>query len=166
MHYQRAAGEPPPTVSEESVGSPAFLAGKVLNALLLDRVDYDADRLRLFNAVLKQGCRIYGDDFLVRINQPIIESRGTAYRIVRDLFLRPSRDLGVLAAECLAHRRPRPRPGAWLSRIFLRYASKNTGGEADFLSYLYFDGCYAGHLIELGITDAERQRDRLVEFFA
>jgi NTE family protein len=166
MRYQRAAGEPPPVVAEESVGSPAFLAGKVLNALLLDRVDYDADRLRLFNAVLEQGRRIYGEDFLVRINQPIVESRGTAYRIVRDLFLRPSRDLGVLAAECLAHRRSRPQPGSWLSRIFLRYASKNTGEEADFLSYLYFDGCYASHLIDLGIADAERQRDRLAAFFA
>ena len=166
MHHRRAAGEAPPAVAEDSVSSPAFLAGKILNALLLDRVDYDADRLRLFNAILEQGRRIYGDDFLACINQPIIESRGTAYRIVRDLFLQPSRDLGVLAAECLAHRRPRPQPGSWLSRIFLRYASKNTGGEADFLSYLYFDGCYAGHLLELGIADAERQRDRLAEFFA
>jgi hypothetical protein len=48
----------------------------------------------------------------------------------------------------------------------LRYASKNTGGEADFLSYLYFDGCYARHLVELGISDAERQREQLAEFFA
>lgn len=166
MRHQRPAEELRAEIPEESVGSPAFLAGKVLNALLLDRVEYDADRLRLFNAVLEQGRRIYGEEFLVRINQPIVASRGTAYRIVRDLFLRPSRDLGVLAAECLAHRRPRPRPASWLSRIFLRYAAKNTGREADFLSYLYFDGCYASHLIELGIADAERQRDKLAEFFA
>ena len=165
-HYQRPAGEPRSTVEEETAGSPAFLAGKVLNALLLDRVDYDADRLRLFNAILEQGRRIYGEEFLTRINEPIVKSRGTAYRIVRDLFLQPSRDLGAVAAECLAHRKPRAQPGSLLSRIFLRYAAKNTGGEADFLSYLYFDGCYAGHLIELGQSDAERQRDKLVEFFS
>lgn len=165
LHHPRPPGEPAPEVAETSVASPAFLAGKVLNALLLDRVDYDADRLRLFNAVLEEGQRVYGADFLARINEPIVRSRGTAYRIVEDLFLRPSRDLGVLAAECLAHRRPRPQPGSWLSRIFLRYAAKNTGGEADFLSYLYFDGCYARHLVELGIADAERQADRLAEFF-
>jgi len=166
MHFQRPPGELRSAVAEESVGSPAFLAGKVLNALLLDRVDDDADRLRLFNAILEEGRRIYGEEFLTRINEPIVRSRGTAYRIVRDLFLQPSRDLGVLAAECLAHRRPRPQPGSWLARIFLRYAAKNTGGEADFLSYLYFDRCYAGHLIELGLSDAERQRDKLVEFFS
>jgi len=166
MHYQRPAGEPRTQLAEESVGSPAFLAGKVLNALLLDRVDYDADRLHLFNSILEEGRRIYGEEFLSRINEPIVRSRGTAYRIVRDLFLQPSRDLGELAAECLAHRQPRPQPGSWLSRIFLRYAAKNTGGEADFLSYLYFDRCYASHLIELGLSDAERQRDKLLEFFS
>jgi NTE family protein len=166
MHYQRPVSDPPSEVAEESAGSPAFLAGKVLNALLLDRVDYDADRLRLFNAILEQGLRVYGEDFLARINEPIIRSRGTAYRIVRDLFLQPSRDLGALASECLAHRRPRPQPGSWLSRIFLRYAAKNTGGEADFLSYLYFDGCYANHLVELGIADAERYTDELTQFFS
>jgi NTE family protein len=166
LHYQRPAGEPTPTVPEESITSPAFLAGKVLNALLLDRVDYDADRLRLFNSILEEGRRVYGESFLERINEPIVRSRGTAYRIVQDLFLQPSRDLGVVAAECLAHRRPRVKPATWLSRIFLRYAAKNTGGEADFLSYLYFDGCYAQHLVELGIADAERERDRLAKFFS
>jgi len=166
MHHPRPLGEPPATVAEESVGSPAFLAGKVLNALLLDRVDYDVDRLHLFNAILEEGRRAYGEGFLERINEPIVRSRGTAYRVVGDLFLRPSRDLGALAAECLAHRRPRAKPSSWLARIFLRYASKNTGNEADFLSYLYFDGCYARHLIELGIADAERQTEALVQFFS
>src|SRR5262249_12733554 len=105
LHHPRPKGDPRPEVSETSVGSPAFLAGKVLNALLLDRIDYDADRLRLFNAILEEGRRVYGEEFLERINRPIVESRGTGYRIVRDLFIRPSRDLGVLASECLAHRK-------------------------------------------------------------
>jgi NTE family protein len=165
LHYKRPPGESPPAVPTASVGSPAFLAGKVLNALLLDRIDYDADRLRLFNAILEQGSRIYGEGFLDRINEPIIRQRGTAYRVVRDLFLRPSRDLGMIASECLQHRRDTVKPRSWLSRIFLHYASKNTGREADFLSYLYFDGCYSGHLIELGIADAHAQREELVAFF-
>ncbi len=165
LHHRRAEGEAVPLVPEASAGSPAFLAGKVLNALLLDRVDYDAERLRLFNAILEEGRRVYGEDFLERINEPIIRNRGTGYRIVRDLFLHPSRDLGALAAECLAHRKRNLPPGSWLSRTFLRFASRRAGEEADLLSYLYFDGCYAGHLIELGIADAERERERLAAFF-
>jgi NTE family protein len=166
VHYPRLKEAGVAVVPESSVGSPAFLAGKVLNALLLDRVDYDADRLHLFNAVLEEGRRVYGEEFLEKINRPIVASRGKGYRIVRDLFIRPSRDLGVIAAECLAHRKPSVKPASVLSRIFLRYASKNTGGEADFLSYLYFDGCYAGHLVELGIADAESHADELVAFFS
>jgi NTE family protein len=165
LHYQRPEGEAVPVVPENSAGSPAFLAGKVLNALLLDRVEYDAERLRLFNAILEEGRRVYGEDFLTRINEPIIQRRGTAYRIVRDLFLHPSRDLGALAAECLEHRKRGLEPRSWLSRWFLRLAARNAGGEADFLSYMYFDGCYAGHLIELGIADAEREKERLAAFF-
>lgn len=166
LHHQPVVGEVRPQIAEESVASPAFLVGKVLNALLLDRIDYDEERLRLFNAILEEGRRIYGESFLERINEPIIRKRGTPYRIVQDLFLRPSRDLGVVAAECLKHRDPRRRARSWLSRWFIRFASRDGSQEADFLSYLFFDGCYASHLIELGITDAEAQRDRLVEFFS
>jgi NTE family protein len=169
LHYRAADAEgalqDAERVPETAVASPAFLAGKVLNALLLDRVDYDAAHVRLMNAILEEGQRIYGPDFIERINVPIVARRGTAYRIVRELFLRPSHDLGMLASECLAHRRIRTQPGSWLARIFLRYAERNTGGEADFLSYLYFDGCYASHLIELGMADAAARADELVDFF-
>jgi NTE family protein len=153
-------------VEESSISNPAFLAGKVLDALLLDRVDYDADRLRLFNAILEEGCRVYGEDFLERINEPIVRTRGAPYRIVRELFLRPSRDLGVLAAECYRHMEPSRRPREWLTGGFLRFAARNGGSEADLLSYFLFDGCYASHLMELGIADAERESDRLAEFFS
>jgi hypothetical protein len=59
----------PPTPEEEAALSPhresnytslAYLGGKVLNALLLDHVDYDVDRLRLVNAILDTGVRAYG----------------------------------------------------------------------------------------------------------
>ncbi len=166
LRHRPLAGEVLPQVSEESVASPAFLVGKVLNAVLLDRIDYDEERLRLFNAILEEGRRIYGESFLERINETIIRERGAGYRIVKDLFLRPSRDLGVIAAECFKHRNPKHRTRSWLSRWFLRFASRNGGEEADFLSYLFFDGCYASHLIDLGIADAEAERDRLVEFFS
>lgn len=165
LRHQPAVGEALPPTPEESVASPAFLVGKILNALLLDRVDYDEERMRLFNKILEQGKRVYGEDFLDRINEPIVRDRGMPYRIVRDLFLRPSRDLGVLAAECFRERDPKRRPRSWLSRWFLRFASRNSGEEADFLSYLFFDGCYTRRLVELGIADAEAQRDRIVEFF-
>jgi NTE family protein len=152
-------------VRENDYGSLTYLAGKVLNALLLDHVDYDVDRLRLVNAILDTGVKTYGPDFLAHINQTILELRGTPYRVVRNIYLRPSRDLGAIASECLdAHRRT-PGVGAWLRDAVVRYAVRGIAAEADLLSYIYFDRCYAEHLTELGRRDAEAHADQLLAFF-
>jgi NTE family protein len=150
---------------EANYSSLTYLAGKVLNALLLDHVDYDVDRLRLVNAILDTGTRAYGPDFLRRINEVIEDLRGTPYRVVRNIYLRPSRDLAVMAADCLEHHRRPATVRAWLSDAAVRYAVHGIVAEADLLSYLYFDRCYADHLIELGRGDAEAHGDELVEFF-
>src|SRR5437899_9449409 len=150
---------------EANYSSLAYLGGKVLNALLLDHVDYDVDRLRLVNAILDTGARAYGPDFLRRINQVIEEMRGTPYRVVRDVYVVPSRDLAVMAAECLEAHRGGAGLRAWLSDAALRYTVRGIAGEADLLSYLYFDRCYADHLIELGRADAEARADELIAFF-
>src|SRR5439155_1498116 len=105
---------------EANYSSLAYLAGKVLNALLLDHVDYDVDRLRLVNAILDTGARAYGPEFLRRINQVIEEMRGTPYRVVRDVYVLPSRDLAVMAAECLEAHRGGPGLRAWVSDAALR----------------------------------------------
>jgi NTE family protein len=150
---------------QHNYASLSYLAGKVLNALLLDHVDYDVDRLRLVNAILDTGVRTYGREFLGRINETVEALRGTSYRIVRNVYLQPSRDLGVMAAECLEHHRRGSGLRRWLSDAALRYAAHGIAGEADLLSYLYFDRCYAEHLIELGRADAEAHEDELLAFF-
>ncbi len=164
----------PPTPQEEaalsvhreySYGSLAYLGGKVLNALLLDHVDYDVDRLRLVNAILDTGARAYGPDFMRRINAVIERMRGVPYKVVRNVYLLPSRDLGVIAAECLDHRERTCDPRRWLSRAVAHYATLGIAAEADLLSYLYFDDCYVRHLLELGRRDAAAHADELIAFF-
>jgi NTE family protein len=151
---------------EVNYANPTYLIGKALNALLLDRIEYDVDRLRLFNAILESGVKTYGPDFLTRINEPIIAQRNTPYRIVRECMLRPSRDLGAMAGECLRHQPRRRGLRHWLSHNVVRYAGRGALGEADLLSYLFFDRCYADHLIRLGRRDAEQQADELVAFLS
>lgn len=150
---------------ETMYASPTYLAGKALNALLLDRIEYDVDRMRLFNAILESGTKTYGPDFLERINEPIIAQRGVPYRIVQEHMLRPSKDLGEIAADCLNHSGRSHGVRDWLSRNVVRFAGRGAFGEADLLSYLFFDRCYAQHLIELGRKDAGASADELVEFF-
>ena len=147
---------------EEHYGSVAYLAGKVLNALLLDHVDYDVARMRILNAILETGRRTYGPEFLRRINQTVERLDGTPYRIVRHVYLQPSRDLGVVANECLEHSQRGRGFNTWLSDTVLRYAVHGVVAEADLLSYIFFDPCYARHLIEMGRADAEARSDELV----
>ena len=46
--------------NEQAFPGPLFLLGKTLNALLLDRLDSDIDRLRRINKILDAGCRRFG----------------------------------------------------------------------------------------------------------
>src|SRR5205814_954925 len=88
-------------VPEESMPFPgaAFLAGKILNAFLLDHIDYDLDRLRRFNAFI-EAARSAGDEaHLRRLDEVVTRSRGAPYRVVGELMVRPSIDLGEIAGE-------------------------------------------------------------------
>ena len=143
-----------------------YLSGKALNAMLLDRVEHDVDRLRLFNAILERGVKAYGPEFIERINEPIVTARNAPYRIVENLFLRPSKDIGAIASECLEHQSRSRSARDWLSRNVARYAGRGAVGEADLLSYLFFDRCFVDHLIELGRHDAGQASEPLAKFFS
>ncbi len=151
---------------EASYQSLAYLAGKALNALLLDRVEDDVERMRTLNTLLRTVVDCCGEEFLRRINDAIARERGAAYRVVEPLLLRPSRDLGELAGECLQHRSPGRGLRDWLGQRVVRWTASGTVSEADLLSYLYFDRCYASHLFELGRKDAERMQPELARFFS
>jgi NTE family protein len=150
---------------EASFVSPTYLAGKALNALMLDRIETDVDRMRLFNEVLKTGVQAYGEEFLGRINEPIVRLRKRPYRVVRDVFLRPSQDLGVIASEAMRSGVRSHGMRSWLSQNLARYAARGAVGEADLLSYLFFDGVYTEPLIELGRKDAAAAGNELAQLF-
>ncbi|MGH7788085.1 MAG: patatin-like phospholipase family protein [Candidatus Binatia bacterium] len=150
---------------EANFSSTTYLAGKALNALLLDRIETDVDRMRLFNEILTTGREAYGEEFLTRINKPIVALRNRPYRVVRDVFLRPSEDLGVLAAESL-RQSPRARSvRSWFSQHLARYAARGAIGEADLLSYMFFDHVYTERLLALGRADAQKASRELVALF-
>ncbi len=150
---------------EEQFGSIPYLAGKVLNALLLDHVDYDVDRLRVVNAILDTGVQAFGPEFLPRINGAIEKLDETPYRVVKNVYLQPSQDLDAIASECVGHAAPRPGlTGRFLDRLIRQ--ARDGAAEADLLSYLLFDRCYAEHLIALGRADAAAHTEDLLALFA
>ena len=158
---------PPPVHPMKRAPSTPLLVGKVLNALMLDHTEYDLDRLRRFNAMIDAGKHAFGDQFLAKMNDAIRELRGQPYRQVRELVIRPSRDLAEIAADLLKKRRvaiegDSPLPARWLHR----FTQSQLFTQADLASYLLFDGAYAKELIQLGMDDSHARRDQLQAFFA
>jgi NTE family protein len=153
-------------VRVEDYASPAFLFGKMLNALLLDHLDTDLARMHVMNEILSDGETAYGEDFLERINEVAIRERGQTFRRIHDLVIRPSKDLGIVAGEVLS-----TMPGDSSRSPLLRLAMRslkggNRSAESDLLSYLLFDGDFLGPIAELGFADARAREDELAAFFS
>jgi len=152
-----------PPYAEDVITQPAFLMGKVLNALMLDQLEYEMQRLELVNALIEQGDEVYGADFLEKINVAVRRKRGVDYRHVRAHTIRPSHDIGATAAECYQRQDAVGSMGilpALLTRVALRGVPTD---EADLLSYLYFDRCFTKALVDLGREDARREEDAILD---
>jgi len=149
----------------EDYASPWFLFGKILNALLLDRLDTDLARMHHMNEVLADGEKAFGPDFQRKLNAVSGRSGYRALRSIRDVVIRPSADLGMLAGQILADL-PEGRIQWPLARLAARSLSDDGhSAEADLLSYLLFDAEFLGPLTDLGYADARAREEDLCEFF-
>ncbi|HEX8953330.1 MAG TPA: patatin-like phospholipase family protein [Polyangia bacterium] len=158
--------EPEMRANEEAFPGPLFLLGKTLNALLLDRLDSDIDRLRRINQILEAGCRRYGAHFLDEINAAMGAPPGKqGMRPLATVLVRASEDLGKLAGEFVRAPSFLQRNRGVLGRLMRRMAEAEGTPHADLVSYLLFDGDYARELIALGRRDAKRQHEELCAFF-
>jgi NTE family protein len=145
---------------------PFFLLGKALNALLLDRIDNDIDRLKRINAIFDAGTRRYGPTFVDAINEELGQkAEKRKMRSLRLLHIRASENIGAIAADYVQSAKFAARAPGWLGRTLRRIGDREGAGESDLLSYLLFDGEFAGRLIELGRKDARAKHDELCAFF-
>jgi len=115
----------------------------LFNAVFLDAIDSDAERLERMNRVIS----------LVPPDREIPDG----LRAVEFLMLRPSRDLGTLA-EGMRYNLP-----PTFERVIQSMGGKGEGAQ-DFLSYLLFDPEYTGLLMELGYEDTLKSWDRIERF--
>ncbi|HEX3763233.1 MAG TPA: patatin-like phospholipase family protein, partial [Kofleriaceae bacterium] len=149
----------------EAYPKPLFLAGKALNALLLDHTEYDLARMQRINLILEAGAASFGDKFEDMMNHALVRLRGAPLRRIQAVHIRPSEDIGTLAAEFVRSGRMQVH-GMVARRLIQRLAAGEARHESDLLSYLLFDGNFASQLIELGRHDAARKADELAQLFA
>lgn len=163
--FTRDASSPPPPEEAEAhlqaYPSPAFLLGKVLNALLLDPVRYDLQVLEGLNVLMSTLEETLDPDELERVREVITKERGLPYRRIDTLVFRPSADIGKLAHE----HAQRAKMGTLSTLLVSRLADLGEDLEADLLSFVLFDGEFARALIELGRKDALARADEIEAFF-
>ena len=147
---------------EQSVANPLYLLGRAVNALTLDRVDDDLERLTLINQLLEAGGRLFGPNFLEQLNLEFGRTSGRRVRLIRAALVRPSQSLGGMASEYLRSRLFQSRAGSVLGSAFRRLAAAESEHEAELASYLLFDGPFLALLMDLGYADARAQRQELM----
>ncbi|QRK13891.1 patatin-like phospholipase family protein [Archangium violaceum] len=151
---------------EQALATAPFLAGKMLNTLMMDRTDQDLGRLRRLNAILEAGTLAYGPGFAQTLSGVLEPHRSQPLRYVRELLVRPSRDIGALAAEYVRTPEFRRRSSGLAHKAILRLVDRDASHEADLASYLLFDGGFADILIELGRQDARALRSEWLRFWS
>jgi NTE family protein len=151
---------------ERDYPGPFFLFGKALNALLLDRIDADIDRLQRINVILEAGMRRFGPNFVEEINKELGD-KGRLHQLKRlsVVHIRASRDIGAMAAEYARSPEFAGRASGMIGKMIRRISEWEGAGEADLLSYILFDGDFSARLIELGRNDARARHAELCSFF-
>lgn len=125
--------------------APARIVGLLFNTIFLDTLEQDAERLQRLNDVMQA--------------LPFGIPNPAGLRPIRLHVIRPSRDLGLLAAR---HKSRLPRS----VRLMLRGLGATRVQGADLVSYLVFEEPYISELVELGYDDANARWDELERFFA
>lgn len=121
--------------------SVARVVNLLMNAVLLDNVEHDVERLIRMNQIVKQA-----------ENSPNL-----SYKKLDFVFISPSRDIGALASK---HMSKVPR--------IIRYLIKGLGSLDDaneLVSYLLFESPFCSELIEMGFQDALDEREKIIALF-
>ncbi len=113
------------------------IVGTMLNAIFLDSLESDVERLLRINKLIQEG--------------------QSDLKQVPILMLRPSKDLGKLAKNL-----PQKLPP--FMRYLLKGIGVSEHEGSDLMSYLAFDESYTGPLIELGYEDTLRQKSEVLKF--
>ena len=125
----------------------AQIGGVLLNSLFLDSLDNDLERLLRINRTLSL------------IPDQVRSTHPDALRPIPALVLRPSRDLGRLAAD-------QYEKFPAMLRHLLRGIGATGDSGWDLLSYVAFQPEYVSKLIELGSSDTFAHRAEIEAFFA
>jgi NTE family protein len=121
------------------------IAGYVLDALFMDGLSQDLERLTRVNLILDQ------------VPGRVLDTGAARLRWIDAMIVLPSRDIREIAIRHL-HEMPRP-----VQLLMSGLGALNYGGR-QLASYLLFEQGYTRELIRLGYEDGLARREQLLDF--
>lgn len=146
------------------------MAGRLMDALFLDHIDYDVEQMTRINRIVDWSEKLYGPNYLQDLNAMLkkegiegdIANRGLKRLDSFSFF--PSEDVGKLACERLLELAKTKVKLTQIERFFLKFLEVDPTAELSLLSYLMFEKEYLGRLIEIGIKDCKQRETELARF--
>ena len=125
----------------------ADIAGELLNAIFMDTLESDIERVKRINRTISLGF----ENRKVELGESVL-------RPLDLLVMEPSQDLSELAAQHY------PRLPFMFRHLLKGIGATQERGQ-DLLSYLAFDSSYTKPLVELGRKDAYSKKTEIEKFF-
>lgn len=154
--------------NEGAYANPLYLAGRLLDALLIDGMEADLHMLSRMNLILGEVDQVLTVKQRAALHAAIAERRGgQSYGPVEILVLRPPyrRGTSAEAGRFLATREARDRLGPAWYRVMKTLARGDLHALSGLASYLLFDKGYTGRLVDLGVETVRQRADEIRAFF-
>ncbi len=138
-----------------------FMLGKMLNALMLDKLEADLARIHRTNEFVRAGTAAYGPAFAQTMADAMSGRNSRPYTEIQVVLIRPSKDLGEVAFDSIRRTMLKNHKGVmarWLRRVV---SAADEVSESDLASYVLFEPTYVAELIDLGYNDAAAHHDEL-----
>jgi NTE family protein len=141
--------------------------GRLLNGFFLDRIEFDMEQLTRINTIIDTSEKIYGKNYLEKLNQQMkkdgcktdIASRGL--RKIEGIEIQPSEFVNKIFLDTFQRKGNEFKLSA-LEKMLIRLLDIDPTSGSDLLSYLIFAPEYIRELFELGFQDAKGQKDGLM----
>ena len=150
-----------PTISDQM--------GRLLNGIFLDRIDFDLQQLKRINMVIEASEKVFGKDYLEKINKQMVKdghkgdiaSRGL--KKIRAIEIQPSEFISKLFIDWFQKAEKGAVQFSSLEKLLVRLLDIEPSAGKDLLSYLTFAPSYLRLLFDLGFEDAKSQRQEIIE---
>ncbi len=147
----------------------ALQMGRMLNGVFLDRIEYDMEQLERINTIVETSEKVYGNDYLKRLNQAMAKEKLTVdianrgLRNIKAVEIKPSHSISTLFIHWAQKAKKQKFNFSTFEKMLMRVLDIDPQTGSDLLSYVTFAPEYLQSIFELGYQDGKSFHSELVD---